>query len=112
MHRLLYDLAVSKGAEVIFNANVTAVTPGEPKPSITLASGEVHTADIVIGADGPNSFVRKTVLVDDPPEGQASGYSVLGAIIPGEAMSKDSDLAPWLAVDEVRGSFAHSVLQK
>lgn len=100
VHRLLYDLAVSKGAEVIFNANVTAVTPGEPKPSITLASGEVHTADIVIGADGPNSFVRKTVLVDDPPEGQASGYSVLGAIIPGEAMSKDSDLAPWLAVDE------------
>lgn len=112
VHRLLYDLAVSVGAEVIFNAQVTAVTPGEPKPSVTLASGEVYTADIVLGADGPNSLVRETVLADDIPEGAVSGYSVLGAIIPGDAMSKDSELAPWLAADEVCESLAHSVLKK
>ena len=81
---------------------MTAVTPGEPRPSITLASGEVIEADVVIGADGPNSFVRETVLGEDNEPGNISGYSCLGGIIPGEEMEKDSELAAWLNADEVR----------
>lgn len=102
---MLYNLAVSSGAEIILGAAVTAVTPGEPKPSITLASGEVHTADIVLGADGPNSFIREVVLGEDSEEGKPSGYSVLGAVIPGDKMAKDPELAGWLAADEVKGLF-------
>jgi salicylate hydroxylase len=102
VHRLLHDLAVSAGAEITFGATVSAVTPGEPKPSITLATGEVHEADIVIGADGPNSFVREIVLGDDNEAGNISGYSCFGAIIPGEELKKDPELAPWLTADEVR----------
>lgn len=102
VHRLLYKLAVSAGAEVVFGAVVTAVTPGEPKPSVTLASGEVYTADIVLGADGPNSFVRSSAL-SEKPEGKLSGYSVFGTVIPGDEMAKDPELATWLTADEVNG---------
>ena len=101
MHRLLYDLAASAGAEITFGAAVTAVAPGEPKPSITLASGEVLEADIVIGADGPNSFVRETVLGEDNEEGKISGYSCFGAVIPGERLVNDPELSHLLNADEV-----------
>lgn len=100
VHRLLHRLATEAGAEIIFGAKVAEVTPGEPRPSITLESGETYEGDMVIGADGPNSFVREVVLGDDNEAGNPSGFSVLGAVIPGELMKGDPQLEEWISNDE------------
>ncbi|EKM50080.1 uncharacterized protein PHACADRAFT_264601 [Phanerochaete carnosa HHB-10118-sp] len=97
---LLHRLATEAGAEIIFNAKVAAVTPGEPRPSITLESGLTYEGDIILGADGPNSFVREVVLGDDNEAGIPSGISVLGAVIPGELMRGDPRLEEWISNDE------------
>ena len=101
VHRLLHRLATEAGAEIIFGANVASVTPGEPKPSITLDSGETYEGDIIIGADGPNSFVREAVLGDDNEAGNPSGYSIFGAVIPGDSLKSNALLEEWISNDEV-----------
>lgn len=90
VHRLLYDLAVKAGAEIIFGAQVAGVTPSEEMPSITLANGETHRADVIIAADGPNSFIRGMIL-----EGEESprpeGHTIFGGIIPAADMQDDEE---------------------
>ncbi|KAI0346928.1 FAD/NAD(P)-binding domain-containing protein [Trametopsis cervina] len=88
VHRIVHKLAVSAGARVDFGADVTAVNPGTPKPSVTLASGEVITADIIIGADGPRSLVRELVL-GEPDDPRPDGITVFGAVVPASYMAKD-----------------------
>lgn len=79
---LLYRLATSTGAEFTFGATVTAVTPGDPKPSITLSSGEVLTADLVIGADGISSTVRKLVYAEETDQPRPNKCAILASIVP------------------------------
>ena len=49
-------------AQVRFSSPVTAVSDG----AVTTASGEVHEADLVIGADGIHSTVRARTFGGDP----------------------------------------------
>lgn len=74
---IILERAQSVGAKFIWNRTVVSVVPpadssgdGERSvsASVTLCSGRVLTADLVIGADGAQSIVRK--LVD---EGAADG---------------------------------------
>ena len=60
--QLLYKLATAAGAQITFGATVIAVTPGDSSPSVTLASGSTFTADLVVAADGANSFVRNSLF--------------------------------------------------
>ncbi|KAI0692495.1 FAD/NAD(P)-binding domain-containing protein [Cytidiella melzeri] len=99
VHRLLYDLAISAGAKVTFGASVKSVQPGEPKPSITLSTGQVLTADMVIGADGPNSKVRQVVNGGEDTA-EPSGFTIFGGIVPASEMLKDPALAKWVSSDE------------
>ncbi|KAI0091577.1 hypothetical protein BDY19DRAFT_931199 [Irpex rosettiformis] len=99
VHRLLYNLATSAGAQVTFGVSVTAVKSGTPKPSVTLSTGEVLTADVVIGADGPNSKIRKYINKDEEPA-QPSGFTIFGGIVPTSEMMKDPELAKWAQADE------------
>jgi len=54
------------------SASVTGYGP----PSVRLATGEVLTADIVIGADGSRSMVRELLLDPEQDHGVESGYTV------------------------------------
>lgn len=78
-----------------------SVAPGDPKPSVTLSTGKVLTADIVIGADGPRSIVRPVVL-DRNDDAEPSGITVFGGTIPAEEMLKDPELAKLVHANEVR----------
>lgn len=102
VHRLLYNLATSAGAQVTFGVSVTAVQSGDPKPSVTLSTGEVLTTDVVVGADGPNSKIRKYVNEDEEPA-EPSGFTIFGGIVSTEEMMKDPELAKWAQADEVSG---------
>ena len=46
--------------------------------------------------------MREVVLGDDNEAGNLSGFSVLGAVIPGELMKGDPQLEEWISNDEVR----------
>lgn len=104
VHRLVYRLAVESGAKVDFGVSVKSVTPGNPKPTVTLSTGEVLQADIVIGADGPRSFVRSVVL-DRPDDPVPSGFTIFGTTISAEEMMKDPELAQLVQANEVGPAF-------
>lgn len=96
----MYKAAIKTGATVEFGTTVISIQPSvvqstngylddddsdddsddedhplAPPPSVTLSTGEVVTPDIVIGADGYQSIVRKTVFRAE--EGEDTGLSLL-----------------------------------
>ncbi|KAJ7730989.1 hypothetical protein DFH07DRAFT_1065847 [Mycena maculata] len=92
--RMLYDTAMrppSRKPEeeslgkvsVIFGAE--AVNVDCDACSVTLRSGEVHTGDAIIGADGANGVVRRALMQEedaDPENDTPTGLAMYGAIIP------------------------------
>ena len=98
---MLYRLALTSGVQVDFGMTVVGVTPGEPRPSITLSTGEVLTADLIVGADGPTSLVRDVVLgrVDDA---EPEGMTIFAGVIPASEMLKDPEMGKWIESNEVR----------
>lgn len=63
--------ALPDGVEVRFDTKVTEVINFENDAKVRLSSGEVETADLVIGADGIHSELREMVF---GPEKQFSRY--------------------------------------
>jgi salicylate hydroxylase len=60
---------------VRYGARVEAVD--EEKAHVTLASGEVVEADVVVGVDGMKGLLRKVVLeedAEDEEESEQAGY--------------------------------------
>jgi salicylate hydroxylase len=60
-------------------------------PSVTLQTGEVIYADLVIGADGVKSIVREAVL-GGPSKPVPTGDAAYRAVIPTNSMLSDPDL--------------------
>ena len=81
--------------------SVKDVQPGSPRPKVILEDGRTLWADIVIGADGPSSVVRKTVL-DGDEDAEPSGYTAFGGTIPAEMIASDPELSKLLQSNEVR----------
>ena len=101
VHRIVYQLAASAGVRISFGAKVTEVSPGTPKPSVTLASGEVITADVVIGADGPRSIVRPIVVGEEEDDPEPEGITVFGATVPASWMETEPELAKLIKLQGV-----------
>jgi len=102
LHRLLYKLATSVGVRVDLNTSVVAIHQGTealPNPSATLSTGEVVTADFLIGADGPRSMVREVVL-DRDDDAEPDFLTVYTTTIPGSKMKDDPELRRCLESDE------------
>jgi salicylate hydroxylase len=59
---MMYNVAVCQGATVRLNTTAVAVDPG--RRAVTLDSGEVLTADVIIGADGVSGLVRPLLLAE------------------------------------------------
>ncbi|KAJ7234508.1 hypothetical protein B0H12DRAFT_1076331 [Mycena haematopus] len=96
--RILYDEAMrdsSSQVSVRFGAEVVNIDCDAC--AVTLRSGEVHTGDAIIGADGARGIVRQTLL---QAEGESlasdvqTGLAVYNAIVP-KALVYENGLAPW-----------------
>lgn len=85
---MLYDLATPY-MTLRVNSRVVSIDPSTP--SLTLQTGEVVYADVVIGADGVKSSIREAV-VEGPDKPVATGNAAYRAIIPTADMIKDPDL--------------------
>lgn len=53
-HSALYRLAKELGVEVILGSKIKSYDP--VSPSLTLENGSIHTADLIVGADGQSSL--------------------------------------------------------
>src|SRR5712672_2337332 len=91
---LLHLARTAPGVRIRLNAAVHDVQPDPTQqggPSITLASGEVLYADVIIGADGIKSTLQKAVTgLDDAP--MPTGDAVYRAIISTDLMLQDTEL--------------------
>ncbi|GIJ45085.1 monooxygenase [Virgisporangium aliadipatigenens] len=67
-HRLLARLAapLSPGGAISYGVEVTGVAPDANGVTVSTADGATHRADVLVGADGYRSAVRRAVLGDEP----------------------------------------------
>ncbi|KAH9010148.1 FAD/NAD-P-binding domain-containing protein [Lactarius hengduanensis] len=108
-HTLLHRLALAApGVHVRLGATVRDVQPDPAVrggPSVTLASGEVIYADVVIAADGVKSVIQKIVTGrDDNPT--PTGDAAYRATIPTDLMIRDPELRPFIETPEMTGWMA------
>ncbi|KAK0444205.1 uncharacterized protein EV420DRAFT_1006725 [Desarmillaria tabescens] len=76
-----------------FNTKVASIDPDTT--SVTLNTGEVIEADMIIGADGVNSLTRN-VVVGSPTPAVRSGDAAFRAIVDAKKMMLDPDLRPFV----------------
>lgn len=55
--RFLHRAATNIGAKVRFNTRVNSIDPD--RRTVTLSTGEILRAHVIIGADGPNGITRQ-----------------------------------------------------
>ncbi|KAG2064822.1 FAD/NAD(P)-binding domain-containing protein [Suillus decipiens] len=92
LHRMLYAVT-EPHCNIRVNCRVVSVDPS--KPSVTLESGEVISADLIVGADGIKSITREYV-VGGPDKPRATGDSAYRVVIPAEKLIHDDELRPLL----------------
>ncbi|KAA8910288.1 hypothetical protein FN846DRAFT_555513 [Sphaerosporella brunnea] len=89
-HAVLVKRATELGVKIQLNAHVNAID--FEAPSVTLATGETLTADLVIAADGLKSKCRELYLGHaDPPHN--TGDLAYRILVKASDMRKDPDLA-------------------
>jgi salicylate hydroxylase len=100
---LLHLVRAAPGVRIRLNAAVRDVQPDpsvQDGPSVTLASGEILHADVVIGADGVKSIVQKAVTgLDDAPT--PTGDAAYRAIVHTDLMLQDPELRQLVETPEM-----------
>ena len=102
--RLLYRVATDAGATVHFNTEVVSIQSGSESaqsPSVTLADGSVLAADVIVGADGSKSIVRKAVFSKED-DVKPAGLTVYTGVVDVEKMLEDPELRQFALAEEVR----------
>ncbi|GLB44757.1 putative FAD binding domain containing protein [Lyophyllum shimeji] len=89
LRKLLYDTAVALGAKILFNSHVKTIDPDAR--TVTLASGRVFHADVIVGADGSLGKTREIMEAETPQPHQLVMYS---STVPKKAVLQDKELRP------------------
>jgi 2-polyprenyl-6-methoxyphenol hydroxylase-like FAD-dependent oxidoreductase len=66
LHRALHDAAVARGIPVVHDARLVGAEQTADGVTATFADGRTATADVLIGADGVRSTVRRLIDPDAP----------------------------------------------
>ena len=100
---MLLRLADAAGVPVCLGSTVSVVQPDPAVaggPSVTLASGEVLYADLIVGADGVKSTLRKAVVGSDDRL-TPTGNAAYRAVLPTDLILKDPKLRPFVETPEM-----------
>ncbi|KAJ5974966.1 hypothetical protein N7481_008673 [Penicillium waksmanii] len=92
LHDTLKKAATSpdrEGDPVVVRTASKVVDCDTLKGTVTLESGEVVTGDLIVGADGIHSAMRKYVL-DTEPSALPTGHSAYRLMIPSEVLEKEA----------------------
>lgn len=104
---VLLSAAKKAGIPVHFDKRITSIVETNSSVTATFDDGTTDTADILIGADGIHSAVRK-LYVDPEQEPQYTGHAALGAVVATNTVQHASvhDLEGLNAVLTHKGLFA------
>ncbi|KAJ8468757.1 hypothetical protein ONZ51_g9445 [Trametes cubensis] len=111
LHDVLYEAAIRAGVRVRFNADVTSIDPEERE--VELATGEVLTGDVIVGADGEYGPCRTAVLGKEV-RGNPTGLAMYDTVVPGRYLpehlaSLREDNGVFVAFGEGRAIVAYAV---
>ncbi|EPQ51270.1 FAD/NAD P-binding domain-containing protein, partial [Gloeophyllum trabeum ATCC 11539] len=98
LHNALYTMALEAGAVIQYNAGVISIDPYTA--SVHLEGGAVIEGDIIIAANGFDSFVRPLVAGCCPQESTIK-FCEANSCIPAERMRDDENLAGLLHTPEL-----------
>lgn len=90
LHKILQELVASR-VTVVLGSLVVECDPGPAAPSITLESGRVLSADLIIGADGLKSYIQQVVL-GKSNRADPTGDAAWRALVPSSLMMQDPEL--------------------
>lgn len=91
--KVFYDATKKEtDTEYIFGDHVTALEQDKEKVTVTLASGAVRSFDLVIGADGMGSKIRRLVFLDQNALKSLGQYTSFFTI---PFLASDGELAKW-----------------
>lgn len=96
-HKLLYDL-VAPHVTILLDSTVVGCDP--EAPSITLKSGKVLKADLIVGADGVKSYIQQ-VVSGKPIRAEPTGDAAYRATIPASLMMQDPELREFIEHPEM-----------
>jgi salicylate hydroxylase len=80
---------------LLLDSTVVACNPGPEAPSVTLKSGKVLKADLIIGADGVKSYLQQ-VVSGQPNRAVPTGDAAYRATIPASLMVQDPELREFI----------------
>jgi len=103
-HKLLYDL-VSPRVTIMLGSTVVGCDPNSVSPSVTLESGKVMRADLIIGADGVKSYIQQ-VVSGGPNPAEPTGDAAYRATIPASVMVQDPELREFIEHPQMAGWMA------
>ncbi|CAK7222051.1 hypothetical protein SBRCBS47491_004737 [Sporothrix bragantina] len=96
-HLILYDFCLKLGVRILRGSKVVGYDTAAP--SVTLATGETETADVVICADGGKSEARQRALgVESVP--LASGYAIYRGFMNADLIRDDPIAGKFTAPDD------------
>jgi 2-polyprenyl-6-methoxyphenol hydroxylase-like FAD-dependent oxidoreductase len=81
LHKILADTACGKGVSVRTDTTVTSLQQHSDRIDVELSDGTSGSYDLVLGADGMRSQLRKMVFGDEAPEPQPLGQAVWRALL-------------------------------
>ena len=94
LQKLLHDL-VAPHVTILLGSSVAECDPDPASPSVTLESGEVLNADLIVGADGLKSYIQQVVL-GKPNKADPTGDSAWRALVPAHLMMQDPELREFI----------------
>jgi len=103
-HKLLYDL-VAPHVTILLGSAVIGCDPGPVSPSVTLESGRVVRADLIVGADGVKSYIQQ-VVSGKPIRAEPTGDAAYRATIPASLMMQDPELRGFIEHPQMAGWMA------
>ena len=98
LHKLLYDLVATH-----ITIRVIGYDPDPVSPLVTLKSGEVVRADLIIGADGVKSHIQQ-VVSGKPHPAELTGDAVYRVTVPASLMTQDPELCEFVVHPQMTAS--------
>ncbi|KAJ5808088.1 hypothetical protein N7474_009357 [Penicillium riverlandense] len=96
VQKVLHELAVANGVQLLFGRTVQAVEDAAVKPRLWTANGEKFTADLIIAADGIKSATRKMIFPTQRVDPIPLRESIFLTSVPVSHLAQDDRLAAWL----------------
>lgn len=104
LQRIVYEAAVAAGVSVLFNKRVKRLDEYATPQRLWTADGHEYTADLIIGADGIKSMIRRLMYPSQNLEPVATSECIFQAELSEEITASDPRIAPYMDVGSGHGT--------